>query len=126
MPAFLGACRCLFQEVKLLVFRRHLIVFGGGGVIIHSLAFDDISGNVLQLDSGGGGGERLSWYPTGLVRGLAFVWKVVQLILSAGASTTTPAVFTDVPEGEIPGLALTNRRTRAHTAAGRVCNLSKS
>ncbi len=59
MPVFFGACRWFFQEVKMLVFRRHLIVFGGGEVITHSLASDDISGNMLQLDSGGGGGERL-------------------------------------------------------------------
>ncbi len=72
MPAFLGACRCFFQEVKLLVFRRHLVLFGGGGVIIHSLASDDISGNMLQLDSEGRG-VRLSWDRTGPVRRLTFV-----------------------------------------------------
>ncbi len=75
MPAFLGACRCFFQEVKMLVFRRHLVVFGSGGVIIHSLASDDIPGNMLQL--GIGGGVRLSWDPTRPVRRLMFMWKVV-------------------------------------------------
>ncbi len=53
--------RRFFQELKLLVvFRRRVAVVdgggGGGGGIIHSLASDDISGNILQLDSGGVGG----------------------------------------------------------------------
>ncbi len=127
MPVFFGACRWFFQEVKMLVFRRHLDLLDGEEVIIHSLASDDISGNMLQLDSGGGGGgERLSWDSTGPVRRLTFVWMVVQLTLLAGSSTETAEGFAGVPGGKIPGLAFTNRRTRVHTTAGRVCNLSKS
>ncbi len=58
-PLILGSVSlCFFQELKLLVvFRRRVAVVdggGGGGGIIHSLASDDISGNILQLDSGGG------------------------------------------------------------------------
>ncbi len=80
-PLILGSvCRCFFfQELKLLVvFRRRVAVVdggGGGGGIIHSLASDDISGNILQLDSEGvgGGGARPFWDRTGSVRHLIFV-----------------------------------------------------
>ncbi len=52
MPVFAGARHCFFQELKLLVSRRRMAVVDGGMVVIHSLASDDISGNILQLDSG--------------------------------------------------------------------------
>ncbi len=79
-PLILGSvCRCFFQELKLLVvFRRRVAAVDGGGIgggIIHSLASDDISGNILQLDSGGVGGEgaRPFWDRTGPVRQLMLV-----------------------------------------------------
>ncbi len=72
-PLILGSVRrCFFQELKLLVvFRRRVAAVdggGGGGGIIHSLVSDDISGNILQLDSGGVGGARPFWDRIGPVR----------------------------------------------------------
>ncbi len=78
-PLILGSvCRCFFQELKLLVvFRRRVAEVDGGGIgggIIHSLASDEISGNILQLDSeGGGGGARPSWDRIAPVRQFMFV-----------------------------------------------------
>ncbi len=72
MPVFVDARRRFFQELKLLVFRRQVAAVDGGGVIIHSRASNDISGNMLQLDSGGGG-IRLSLDCIGQVRRLTFV-----------------------------------------------------
>ncbi len=126
MPVLVGACRCFFQELKLLVFRRRVAVADGGGAIIHSLAFNDIAGNMLQLDSGGGGGERLSWDRTKSVRRLTFLWEVVQLILLAGLLTSKTAVLADVLEGTIPGLAFKNRRTRAHTTVEKLNEIPQS
>ncbi len=69
--------------------RRRMAVIGGGMVIIHSLASDDISGTMLQLDSGL---KRLSWDPIGPIRRLTLVWRVIQLTLLAGLSTETAVV----------------------------------
>ncbi len=91
MPVFVDVRRCFFQVLKLLVFRRRVAVADGGGVIIHSLASDGSSGNILQLDSGGVGGG-------GPARRLTFVWQVIQLTLLAGSSTEVAEVFAGVLE----------------------------
>ncbi len=75
-PLILGSVSlCFFQELKLrVVFRRRVAVVDGvgiGGGIIHSLASDDISGNILQLDSEGGC-ARPSRDGTGPVRQFMF------------------------------------------------------
>ncbi len=132
-PLILGSVSlCFFQELKLLmVLRRRVAVVdggGGGGGIIHSLASDDISGNTLQLDSeeGGGGGARPSWDRIGPVRQFMFVKQTAQPTSLAGLPTDTTTVFVSVFGGKIPGFAVTNRRTRAHTSVGRVSSLSES
>ncbi len=102
MPVFLDARRCFFQVVMLLVFRQRVAVADVGGVIIHSLASDGFSGNILQLDSGGvvGGGPA---------RRLTFVWQVIQLTLLAGLSTEVAEVFAGVLEGKTLGFVFKNR-----------------
>ncbi len=100
MPVFVYARRCIFQELKLIAFRRRLAVAVGGGVIIHSLASDAFSGNILQLDKAGGGGPA---------RRLTFVWQVIQLTLLAGLSTGIAEVFAGVLEGKMLGFVFKYR-----------------
>ncbi len=100
MLVFVDARRCFFQVLKLLVFRRRVAVADVGGVIIHSLASDGFSGNILQLDKAGGGGPA---------RRLTFVWQVIQLTLLAGLSTEVAEVFAGVLEGKMLGFVFKNR-----------------
>ncbi len=102
MPVFVDVRRCFFQVLKLLVFRRRVAVADGGGVIIHSLASDGFSGNILQLDNGevGRGGPA---------RRLTFVWQVIQLTLLTGLSTEIAEVFAGVLEGKMLGFVFKNR-----------------
>ncbi len=73
--------------------------YAGEGAVIHSLASNDISGNILQLDTGGGGPARR----------MTFVQQVMDFTFWFFWSTQVAEVFAGMLEGKIPGFLFKNR-----------------